>query len=64
MKFQQEFSGFHAALETALYDSTKSRGGFATVEAADSALRVLEDRMNELDRALVAIHRAIQDAQK
>jgi hypothetical protein len=63
MLFQQEFSKFHAIAETTLYDSTKGRGGVASVEAADAALRVLEDRMNELDRAIIEIHEAIKKAQ-
>jgi hypothetical protein len=60
MRFQQEFARFYAAAEVMLYDATKSRGGFSSVEAADDALRVLEARMNEMDRAIVEIYQAIE----
>ena len=62
MQFQQEFAKFYAVAEATLYDATKSRGGLASVEAADDALRVLEDRVTELDRALVGILEAIKKA--
>jgi hypothetical protein len=63
MQFQQEFAKFHATLEVTLRDSTKNRDGFDSVRAADDALRVLEDRVNELDRTLIEIHQAIEKAQ-
>lgn len=63
MCFQQEFANFHAAAEAVLRDSAKSSVGFNSVKAADDALRVLEDRVTELDRALAGIYNAIEKAQ-
>lgn len=63
MQFQTEFARFHAAIEATVRDATKSRNGFDSVQAADDALRVLEDHMNELERALVEIYRSIEAAQ-
>ena len=53
MLFQSEFARFHAAIEAGVPDAAKGLNGYDSVQAADEALRVLEDRMNAMERALV-----------
>ena len=62
MRFQSEFARFHAAIEAGLPEAAKGLNGYESVQAADDALRMLEDRMNEMERALVAIYQAIRNA--